>query len=115
MEKFLIITRKTGANSNKPGSDNRAADHSILEEWIQRLRTSGNYFSGVPVAGGGQYVIRDEKVDSKSSGEANDGILRFDTIMAEDINQASVLAQTCPLVVRGLVEIEVRKIVPLVR
>jgi hypothetical protein len=115
MEKFLIITRKTEAKPTKPGSDNRAADLSVLEEWIQRLKTSGNYFSGVPVAGGGQYVTRDEKLNNKSSGEANDIILRFDTIMAEDINQASALAQTCPLVARGHVEIEVRKIVPLVR
>jgi hypothetical protein len=93
MEKFMLINRDTGTNAGASASD--------MEQWIHSLKASGNYVSGMSI--------------EKSSGESRDNILRIDTILAENPDQASSLAKTCPWVVQGLVEIEVRMIIPLLR
>jgi hypothetical protein len=52
---------------------------------------------------------------SKTLYFADDRILRFDTITAENIEQAISIAGTCPLVEQGLAEIELRTILALIR
>jgi hypothetical protein len=79
------------------------------------LDKSGNYCSGGPIAGTGKYVTGDKMIEDKSAVDENGRILRYDVIMAEDINQAVSIAQTCPLVIHGLAVIEVRTILPLLR
>ena len=78
----MLIHRKTGPNP--------VGNASGMEEWIHSLKASGNYVSGVPIG--------------KSSGESNDNILRIDTILAEDLEQA------CPMVMQGFAVREVRAV-----
>jgi hypothetical protein len=115
MEKYMLINRKKRSNFSGAASGNGTEYKSAMEKWIHSLKASGKYISGVSVADMGQNVGADKMIESRSSGAANDNILRIDTILAEDVNQASMIARECPMVTQGLAEIEVRMIVPLIR
>jgi hypothetical protein len=95
MEKYMLINRKKRSSFSVAASGYGTEYKSVMEKWIHSLKASGKYISGVSVA--------------------DDNIVRIDTILAEDVNQASMIAQECPLVAQGLAEIEVRMIVPLIR
>ena len=60
MEKFLLILRESGINRSEQTPDNRQAILPDLEKWIDSLKKSGNYNSGVHIALGGQFVTGDE-------------------------------------------------------
>jgi hypothetical protein len=115
MEKFLFILRERGSDLNEHSTDDRRAVYPDLEEWIQSLIRSGNYCNGVTIGLSSQYVCGAKMSKSKFLGDADDRILRFDLITAENIDQAVSIAQGCPLVEQGLAEIELRTILELVR
>jgi len=115
MDKFLFILRENEIESTDYTADVRHAGVPDLMEWIHMLDKSGNYCSGGPIAGTGQYLTGDKMIEGKTTGDKNGRILRYDVIMTENINQAVSIAQTCPLVTRGLAVIEVRAILPLTR
>jgi hypothetical protein len=115
MEKFLFILRESGTDHNEHNTDARRAVHPDLEEWIQSLISSGNFCNGVTIGLSSLYVSGAKMSKSKFLGDADDRILRFDLITAENVDQAVSIAQGCPLVVQGLAEIELRTILELVR
>jgi hypothetical protein len=115
MDKFLFILREneTEVAGHSPDIWNAAIPE--LMEWIHLLDKSGNYCSGGPIDGMGQYVTRDKLLNGKPSGVEKGRLLGYDVITAENIDHAVSIAQTCPLVNYGLAVIEVRTILPLLR
>jgi hypothetical protein len=115
MDKFLFILRENETEATGHNADIWKAVTPELREWIHLLGKSGNYSSGGPIDGTGQYVTRDKLIDGKMSGIEKGRLLGYDVITAENIDQAVSIAQTCPLVNHGLAVIEVRTILPLLR
>ena len=115
MEKFLLILREDAKRLTACTSDEWFADIPAMLEWIQFLSESGNYCGGAPIDFTGRCVTKEKVIKDYSFGESNGGILGYDVILAENINQAISIAQTCPMVMNGIAVREVRPIVPLTR
>ena len=79
-------------------------------QWIQSIAESGNYVGGEPLGVTGRYVSKQDVLSDGPFIEAKEGVSGYDMIMAENIEQAVSIAQSCPLVINGLAVIEVRPI-----
>ena len=82
----------------------------IMMEWIKSIAESGNYVGGEPLGVTGRYVSKQDVLSDGPFIEAKEGVSGYDMIMAENIEQAVSIAQSCPLVINGLAVIEVRPI-----
>ena len=115
MEKFMFIIREDLKRLSQLTEEERFGNMSEHLLWLKSLADSGNYLNGEPLAIAGRYVTRNDVVSDGPFIEAKEGVSGYDMIMAENINQAASIAQTCPLVTNGIAVIEVRPIhVPLV-
>jgi len=115
MEKFLLILREDVTRRTAGSPEEWPADMPVMLEWIHSLSDSGNYCGGAPLDTFGWCVSKEKVIEDFSWGEAYGGILGFDIILAENINQAVSIAQTCPLVMNGFAVREVRPMVALTR
>jgi len=111
MEKFLLILREDVTRRTAGTPEEWLADIPVMLEWIRFLSDSGNYCGGAPLDILGRCVAKEKVTEDYSCGETHGGILGYDVILAENINQAVSIAQTCPLVMNGLAVREVRPIV----
>lgn len=110
MEKFMLIVREDLKKLRQLTDEERFANIPIMLEWITSLVESGNYVGGEPLALTGRYVSKNDVLSDGPFIEAKEGIAGYDMILAENINQAVSIAQTCPLVMQGVAIREVRPI-----
>ncbi|HET7003447.1 MAG TPA: hypothetical protein VFI33_19125 [Puia sp.] len=115
MEKFLLILRQVATRRTTGTPEEWPGDIPVMLEWIHFLSESGNYCGGAPLAIFGRQVTKEKVIEDYSWGEAYGGILGYDVILAENMNQAVSIAQTCPLVMNGIAVREVRPILALTR
>jgi len=115
MEKFLLILREDVTRHIAGTPEEWLADIPAMLEWIQFLSDSGNYCGGAPLDIFGRCVAREKVIEDYACRETYGGILGYDVILAENINQAVSIAQTCPLVMNGFAIREVRPILALTR
>ena len=90
--------------------EERFSNFPMMLEWVKSLAESGNYVGGEPLAISGKYVTKEHVFSDGPFIETKEGIAGYDIILAENLNQAVAIAQTCPLVIRGLAAREVRPI-----
>jgi hypothetical protein len=110
MEKFMLIVREDLKRLSQLTDEERFANIPIMLEWIRGIAESGNYIGGEPLAIAGRYVSKTDVLSDGPFIEAKEGIAGYDIILAENINQAVSIAQTCPLVMQGIAVREVRPI-----
>lgn len=79
-------------------------------KWIKTIADAGNYIAGEPLDIRGRYVTKTEVLSDGPFIESKEGVSGYDIILAENLNQAVSIAQTCPLVMQGVAVIEVRPI-----
>ncbi len=115
MEKFMLIVREDLQRLRKMTDEERFSNIPEMLKWIQAIAESGNYVTGEPLAVTGRYVCKNEVLSDGPLIESKEGICGYDIILAENINQAVSIAQTCPLVMKGLAVREVRPIVKINR
>ena len=108
MEKFMLIVREDLERIGKLTDEERFSNIPMMLTWVDSLIESGNYIEGEPLLIKGRYVSKDQILSDGPFLEAHEGISGFDVIRAENIEQAAAIAQTCPLVQRGLAVREVR-------
>lgn len=108
MQKFMLIVREDLEKIGKYSDEERFANIPMMLEWIKSIADSGNYIGGEPLAVKGCYVSKTEVLSDGPFIEAKEGISGYDIILAENLEQAVSIAQTCPLVIRGLAIREVR-------
>ena len=111
MEKFMLILREDLKKIGKLTDEERFANIPLMLEWIKSIAEAGNYIGGEPLAITGRYVSKNDVLSDGPFIEAKEGIAGYDIILAENINQAASIAQTCPMVIRGLGVREVRPII----
>jgi hypothetical protein len=110
MEKFMLIIREDLKRIGALTDEERFSNLPEQMEWIKSIAESGNYITGEPLAVRGRYVSKNEVLSDGPFIEAKEGIAGYDLIMAENIDQAVAIAQTCPLVMKGAAVIEVRPV-----
>ncbi len=108
MEKFMLIVREDLERIGKLTDEERFSNIPMMLQWVDSLIESGNYIKGEPLMIKGRYVSKDQILSDGPFLEAHEGISGYDIIRAENIEQAAAIAQTCPLVQRGLAVREVR-------
>jgi len=106
----MLIVREDLKRLSQLTEEERFANIPIMLEWITSLVESGNYVGGEPLAITGRYVSKNDVLSDGPFIEAKEGIAGYDIILAENINQAVSIAQTCPLVMQGIAIREVRPI-----
>jgi hypothetical protein len=111
MEKFMLILREDLKKIGKLTDEERFANIPLMLEWIKSIAEAGNYIGGEPLAIIGRYVSKSDVLSDGPFIEAKEGIAGYDIILAENINQAASIAQTCPMVMKGLGVREVRPII----
>ena len=110
MEKFLLIIREDLEKMARISIEERFACIPMMLEWVDSLIESGNYLVGEPLAIAGRYVSKDQILSDGPFIESREGVSGYEIIMADNLDQAAAIAQTCPLVQRGLAVREVRPI-----
>jgi hypothetical protein len=108
MEKFLLIVREDLDRIGRLTPEERFAASPNMLDWVKSLSESGNYIAGEPLAITGRYVSKDEVLSDGPFIESKEGVSGYDIILAENINQAVAIAQSCPMVMLGLAVREVR-------
>jgi hypothetical protein len=110
MERFMLIVREDLERIGRLTPEERFGNSPSMVEWIRSLAESGNYIGGEPLAITGRYVTQNEVLSDGPFIEAKEGISGYDIILAENINQAVAIAQTCPMVMAGYAIREVRPV-----
>jgi hypothetical protein len=112
MERFMLIVRENLERIGRLTPEERFAEGPNMLDWIKSLAESGNYVGGEPLAITGRYVTQHEVLSDGPFIEAKEGISGYDIILAENLEQAVAIAQTCPMVMQGFAIREVRPIQP---
>ena len=109
----MLIIREDLGKMGKMTDEERFANIPMMLKWVDSLIETGNYIKGEPLLTTGRYVSKDQILSDGPFIEAREGISGYEIIWAENIDRAAAIAQTCPLVQRGLAVREVRPIATL--
>lgn len=110
MEKFMFLIREDLQKLKEIQHDIRNDGVMEMLAWVEHLATTGNYLGGEPLLSQGRYVTKNEVLSDGPFVEAKEGVSGYIMIHAENLEQAAAIAQTCPVLLRGELEIEVRPI-----
>jgi hypothetical protein len=108
MQKFMLIVREDLSHIGRKTPEQRFGESPDMGGWVRSLMESGNYISGQPLAVTGRYVTQNAVLSEGPFISDKEGISGYDIILAEDIDQAVSIAQSCPMVKTGFAIREVR-------
>ena len=108
MEKFILIVRADLEKLRKIREEERYTDWPDMLDWVRSLIASGNRVEGGPLSISGMLVSNNEVLSDGPFIESKEAILGYDVILAENLEHAVSIAQTCPMVVQGLAIRDVR-------
>jgi hypothetical protein len=114
MEKFMLLIRQDLIDVEKMTEDEYLVKLNLMLGWVDELANSGNYIAAEPLTTVGRYVTNSGVLSDGPFIEAKEAISGYFIIQAGSLDEAVALAQHCPLLPAGEVEIEVRPIRPLV-
>lgn len=106
----MLIIREDLAELQRNGDTERFRKMGVMMAWVESLHESVSYLGGEPLEISRKYVTRDRVVSDGPFIEAKEGITGYIMINAENIEQAAAIAQSCPLVQRGEMAIEVSRV-----
>jgi len=110
MEKFLLLVREDINLLKQMGNEGRYRNMRDMMKWVESLAESGNYNSGDPLELEGRYVSGHQVLSDGPFIETKEGISGIIFLQAENIEQATSIAQTCPLVMENRMILEVRPV-----
>src|SRR4051812_34516516 len=114
MERFMLIVREDLKRIGKLKTEDRFSEGPDMSGWVKSLIESGNYIGGEPLAITGRYVTQNEVLSEGQFLEDKEGISGYDIIQAENLEQATAIAQSCPMVRQGFAIREVRPMQPFI-
>lgn len=104
----MLIVRADLEQLRKIPDEERYADWPDMIGWVNALMESGHRLDGAPLSVFGALVGKDEVLTDGPFIESKEGILGYDVILAENIEEAAAIAQTCPMVRLGVATRDVR-------
>jgi hypothetical protein len=108
MEKFILIVRADLEKLRKIREEERYMDWPDMLDWVKSLVASGNRLEGGPLSISGRWVSNNVILSDGPFIESKEGILGYDVILAENLEHAVAIAQTCPMVIQGVAIRDVR-------
>jgi hypothetical protein len=111
MKRFLLLIREDLLTQRAATPERFEANIQDMTRWVEELAESGNYIAGEPLGTGGAYVSSSYVLSDGPFIEAKEAVSGYVLIHAENINQAAAIAQSCPEVLKGRIDIEVRPII----
>ena len=113
MEKFLLLIREDIEKLKVLPEEDFQACIQRMALWVEELAEAGNYVAAEPLRTIGRYVSKENVLSDGPFIEAKEAISGYFIIYAKNLEQAAVIAQTCPQVTNGNSIIEVRPIMEL--
>src|SRR5579859_6405672 len=110
MEKFLLLIREDLRRRSTMSQEEFKRNVQLVSQWVESMAQSGNYLQADALHDDGRYVGRDYVLSDGPFIEAKESISGFILITAESLDQATSMAQNCPLVPLGVAVVEVRRI-----
>jgi hypothetical protein len=110
MEKFLLLVREDLKQIDNKSPEEFSHDIMAMTRWIEGLSQSGNFASGEALQTTGRYITKDSVTSDGPFIEAKEAVSGYIMIHAGNLEQAASICQTCPLVLTGKLEIEIRPI-----
>ena len=110
MEKFLLLIREDLQRRAKLTPAEFDYQTQIMTKWVESMARSGNYLQAEPLHNEGKYVGREQVQSDGPFIEAKESISGYILITAENLDQATSIAQGCPLIAIGVGVVEVRRI-----
>jgi hypothetical protein len=108
MEKFMFIIREDLRRLGAMTEAQRNAGIPPMLKWVEGIAEGANYLWGEPLDTKGSYVRKEEVLTDGPFIEAKEGVSGVIIITAENLEQATSIAQMCPLVLDGTGVVEVR-------
>jgi len=110
MERFLVIIREEFKFRQAMTAEESARSIQTMVNWIEALAESGNYVNSEPLMDKGKYISRDYVLSDGPFIESKEAISGYMMMQAENLEQASAIMQTCPLMLNDRAIIELRPI-----
>lgn len=104
----MFLIREDLSKLKKWSEEERYNGVREMDAWVKSFLKNGQYISGDALQATGSYVTKGSVLSDGPFIEAKEGISGFMSVEAKDIHEAVSIAQTCPLVQRGDMAIEVR-------
>lgn len=104
----MLIIREDLRKLAAMTEEQRADGIPPMLKWVESIAEGGNYLWGEPLDIVGRYVKKDQVLTDGPFIEAKEGVSGVVIITAENLEQASGIAQICPLVLDGSGVVEVR-------
>lgn len=104
----MLIIREDLKKMQSFTDKDRYRDMALMTKWVESMAENGSYLGGEPLVASGRYVRKDEVLSDGPFIESKEGVSGYTIVQAENIDQATAMAQMCPLVVRGVAAVEVR-------
>ena len=110
MEKFLFLIREDLVARENMTQEEFDRNIQLMTQWIESMAQSGNFLNADALENKGRYVSRNYILSDGPFIEAKESISGFILINAENLEQATSIAQSCPLLMEGTAVVEVRPI-----
>ncbi|TDE17566.1 YciI family protein [Dyadobacter psychrotolerans] len=113
MEKFLLLIREDMEKLKVLPDEDFQDCIKRMTHWVGDLAESGRYIAAEPLMTIGRYVTKDNVLSDGPFIEAKEAISGYFIIQAENLEEATAFAQTCPQVLNKISKVEVRPIMSL--
>ena len=110
MQKFMLFFREDLKKLSRSTDAELNAELQEMLAWTKEIASSGNLLATEPLEVTGRYVSKKKVLSDGPFIEAKEGVAGYYIILARDIDDAVLLAQSCPLVKRDQAVIEVRPV-----
>jgi hypothetical protein len=95
MEDFMLLVKGDNSDASPEQMQTKLQLYMV---WMEKWKTTGNYIDGNPFKTEGHYLPDTKKVVKEGSFlNPSEVIGGYIHIQAKDINQATTIAQECPL------------------
>jgi hypothetical protein len=110
MKKYMLFIREDLNELSSKSQGELQREIELMTKWVEELSKTENFVSGEPLEPEVRVAKQDEILHAGPFLETREGVSGYMIISAEDIDHASALAQTCPVLGAGVKCIEVRPI-----
>lgn len=110
MKHFMLFFREDLEAAKQLTEQQIQEDIERMVEWVESLSKSGNFVSGEPLENEIRMVNKETVISDGPYIETKEAVTGYMIISATNIDQATQIAQGCPLLSFNIKQVEVRPI-----
>lgn len=97
MTDYIILIRENLAPETEMSEEDFETQIQEFMAWVEDMSKTGNYMSGDPLQPEGRYIYKDAIHSDGPFIESKEAVSGYVLIKAKDIDEATALAQKCPI------------------